>query len=107
MLEDKPLSAPSPLPTGSDVNAPLAQHLTPVSNETIVTNPLDESQALILQREEHALIRAQIANKLKAHQDYVFTPPSVEERLRQVGDQSLVSWNICTAASSPEEIANG
>ena len=37
----------------------------------------------------------------------MFTPPSVEERLRQVGDQSLVSWTIGPAASSPEEIANG
>ena len=62
---------------------------------------------MILQREEHALRQAHIANKLKAHRDYVFTPPGVEERLRQVGDQSLVSWTIGPAASSPEEIANG
>ena len=107
VLEDKPLSAPNPFPTPSDVNAPLAQRGVSASDEAIITNPLDESQARVIQQEEHALRQAQIASKLRAHRDYVFTPPSVEERLRQVGDHSLVSWTIGPAASSPEEIANG
>ena len=76
--EENFLSAPNPFPKQSDVNAPLAQRGASASDEAIITNPLDESQARIIQQEEHDLRQAQIANKLKAHRDYVFTPPSVE-----------------------------
>ena len=88
VLEDKPLSAPN---LSSDVDTPLAQRVASASDEAIITNPLDESQARVIQQEEHALRQAHISHTLKAHRDYVFTPPSMEERLRQVGDQSLVS----------------
>ena len=44
---------------------------------------------------------------LESHTDYVFTPISLEERLRQSTGQSLESWNIGPAANTPEEIEAG
>ena len=51
-------------------------------DEVIVTNPLDEQQELAVQREESARRHAQMVTTLRNQRDYVFTPPSVEERLR-------------------------
>uniref|UniRef100_M4B6B3 Uncharacterized protein n=1 Tax=Hyaloperonospora arabidopsidis (strain Emoy2) TaxID=559515 RepID=M4B6B3_HYAAE len=79
---------------------------TPMS-EVIVTNPLDEQQELAVQREESARRHAQIVTTLRNQRDYVFTPPSVEERLRQTTGQSLAKWTIGPVAASAEEGASG
>ena len=44
---------------------------------------------------------------LESHTDYVFTPLSLEELLRQTTGQSLASWNIGPAANTPEEVEAG
>ena len=44
---------------------------------------------------------------LKNQRDYVFTPLSVEERLRQKTGQTLATWTIGPVAASPEEMASG
>ena len=44
---------------------------------------------------------------LKNQRDYVFTPLSVEELLRQTSGQTLATWTIGPAAASLEEVASG
>uniref|UniRef100_M4BJ96 Uncharacterized protein n=1 Tax=Hyaloperonospora arabidopsidis (strain Emoy2) TaxID=559515 RepID=M4BJ96_HYAAE len=76
-------------------------------DEVIVTNPLDEQQELSVQREESARRHAQMVTTLRNQRDYVFTPPSVEESLRQKTGQSLATWTIGPVAASLEEAASG
>ena len=58
----------------------------------------------MLQQWDSAQRRSRITVTLESHTDYVFTPLSVEERLRQVAGQPLVSWRIASAATTPDEI---
>ena len=76
-------------------------------DEVIVTNPLDEQQELAVQQKESARRHAQMVTTLRNQRDYVFTPPSVKERLRQTTGQSLATWTIGPVATSPEEVASG
>ena len=76
-------------------------------DDVIVTNPLDEQQELAVQREESARCHALMVTTLRNQRDYVFTPPSVEERLRQTTGQSLATWTIGPVAASAKEGASG
>uniref|UniRef100_M4C4B7 Uncharacterized protein n=1 Tax=Hyaloperonospora arabidopsidis (strain Emoy2) TaxID=559515 RepID=M4C4B7_HYAAE len=73
----------------------------------IITNPLDEEQEQVLQQRESAQRRSQIMSTLESHTDYVLTPLSLEEHLRQTTGQSLASWTIGPAAKTPEEVEAG
>uniref|UniRef100_A0AAV1VB05 Uncharacterized protein n=1 Tax=Peronospora matthiolae TaxID=2874970 RepID=A0AAV1VB05_9STRA len=44
---------------------------------------------------------------LARQRDYVFTPPSVEERLCQAAGQTLATWVICHGPKTPEEVESG
>ena len=52
----------------------------------------------------HGILRV---TTLKNHCDYVSTPLSVEERLRQTTGQTLATWTIGPVAAFPEEGASG
>uniref|UniRef100_M4B7H5 Uncharacterized protein n=1 Tax=Hyaloperonospora arabidopsidis (strain Emoy2) TaxID=559515 RepID=M4B7H5_HYAAE len=97
-MSDTPMSEVHPPTTLS----PFAER-----DDIIVTNPLDEQQALAVQREESARRHAQMVMTLRNQRDYVFTPPSVEERLCQTTGQSLATWTIGPVAASAEEGASG
>ena len=88
-----------------DVNTPQAQHPMLGSDENIITNLLDERQELVVQQQDRAQRYAHIRATLQHQSDYVFTPPSVEERIRQTNGQTLATWVIGRAATSPEEVA--
>uniref|UniRef100_A0AAV1VLZ7 Uncharacterized protein n=1 Tax=Peronospora matthiolae TaxID=2874970 RepID=A0AAV1VLZ7_9STRA len=94
MPEAQPSNTLSPFSERGDASAPLAQHSTPGSDETTTTNPVDDQQHLLVQREENAQRHAQMGANLERQRDYVFTPPSVEERLRQAAGQKLATWVI-------------
>ena len=47
-----------------------------------------------------------MVSTLQSYRDYVFTPSSVEERIRQTAGQTLAAWTIGPEARSPEEIAS-
>ena len=44
---------------------------------------------------------------LKNQRDYVFTPPSVDESLRQKTGRSLAMWTVGPVAASLEEASSG
>ena len=104
MPEVQPPTTLSPFSERDDANAPLAPHSTPGSDNAIITNPIDEQHQLTIQREESARRHAQTVTTLKNQRDYVFTPLSVEERLRQTIGQPLATWTIGPGATSPEEV---
>ena len=58
---------------------------------TIITNPLDEQQDKEINQMEDAQRRSSLKEKLQRQSDYVFTPPNVEERIRQTAGQTLAT----------------
>uniref|UniRef100_M4BA84 Uncharacterized protein n=1 Tax=Hyaloperonospora arabidopsidis (strain Emoy2) TaxID=559515 RepID=M4BA84_HYAAE len=74
-------------------------------DEVIVTNLLDEQQGCSTRRKCSA--PCAMVTTLRNQRDYVFTPPSVEEHLRQTIGQSLATWTIGPVAASAEEGASG
>ena len=105
MPEALPPITQSPPSGHHDANTPQAQHPTLGSYENIITNLLDERQELVVQQQDSAQRHAHIRATLQHQRDYVFTPPSVEERIRQTTGQTLATWVIGPAATSPEEEA--
>uniref|UniRef100_A0AAV1TJM2 Uncharacterized protein n=1 Tax=Peronospora matthiolae TaxID=2874970 RepID=A0AAV1TJM2_9STRA len=78
MPEAQLLNTPNPFAERGGASAPPAQYAASGSDETLITNPLDEQQQLLVQREENAQHHVQMATTLERQRDYVFTPPSVE-----------------------------
>ena len=83
----------------------MPQHHATDAGEYIITNPLDEQQELILQREKSALRRAHTQTVNQNWIGYVFSTPDVEQRLHQTEDRSLSTWAIAREDLSPEDIA--
>uniref|UniRef100_A0AAV1T1A1 Uncharacterized protein n=1 Tax=Peronospora matthiolae TaxID=2874970 RepID=A0AAV1T1A1_9STRA len=106
MPEAQPSNTPNPFAERGGASAPPAQHAASGSDETIITNPLDEQQQLLVQREENAQRYVQMAAILERQRDYVFTPPSVEERLRQAAGQTSATWVIGHGPKTPEEVVS-
>uniref|UniRef100_A0AAV1UC75 Uncharacterized protein n=1 Tax=Peronospora matthiolae TaxID=2874970 RepID=A0AAV1UC75_9STRA len=106
MPEAQPSNTLNPFAERVDASAPPAQHAASGSDETIITNPLDERQQLLVQRKEKAQRCVQRAATLECHRNYVFTPPSVEERLRQAAGQTLATWVIVHGPKTPEEVVS-
>uniref|UniRef100_A0AAV1TL79 Uncharacterized protein n=1 Tax=Peronospora matthiolae TaxID=2874970 RepID=A0AAV1TL79_9STRA len=106
MPEAQLSNTPNPFAERGGASAPPAQHAASGSDETIITNPLDEQQKLLVQREENAQRYAQMTATLERQRDYVFTPPSVEERLRQAAGQTLATWVIGHGPKTPEEVVS-
>uniref|UniRef100_A0AAV1TS87 Uncharacterized protein n=1 Tax=Peronospora matthiolae TaxID=2874970 RepID=A0AAV1TS87_9STRA len=105
-----PVAQPSNIPNlfteRGDASAPPAQHAASGSDETFITNLLDEQQQLLVQREENAQRYEQMAATLERQHYYVFTPPSVEERLRQAAGQTLATWIIVHGPKTPKEVVS-
>uniref|UniRef100_A0AAV1TPB3 Uncharacterized protein n=1 Tax=Peronospora matthiolae TaxID=2874970 RepID=A0AAV1TPB3_9STRA len=106
MPEAQLSNTPNPFAERGGASAPPAQHAASGSDETIIANPLDEQQQLLVQREENAQRYAQMTATLERQRDYVFTPPSVEERLRQAAGQTLATWVIGHGPKTPEEVVS-
>uniref|UniRef100_A0AAV1T3K0 Uncharacterized protein n=1 Tax=Peronospora matthiolae TaxID=2874970 RepID=A0AAV1T3K0_9STRA len=106
MPEAQLSNTPNPFAERGGASAPPAQHAASGSDETIIANPLDEQQQLLVQREENAQRYVQMAATLERQLDYVFTPPSVEERLRQAAGQTLATWVIGHGPKTPEEVVS-
>uniref|UniRef100_A0AAV1UGQ1 Uncharacterized protein n=1 Tax=Peronospora matthiolae TaxID=2874970 RepID=A0AAV1UGQ1_9STRA len=106
MPEAQLSNTPNPFAERGGASAPPAQHAASGSDETIITNSLDEQQQLLIQREENAQRYAQMTATLERQRDYVFTPPSVEERLRQAAGQTLATWVIGHGPKTPEEVVS-
>ena len=101
--EATPRTAPNPLAERGNAGAPLAQHQTPHVGDAIITTPLDEQQRLVIQQEERAWRRTQLAATLEGRRGYVFTPPSVEERIRQTVARSMAMWVSGAETTVPGE----
>ena len=105
--DDMSRQAPNPFPECMAANTRTALHTTPGMRSAIITKPLNEEQQQVPQQQESTQSRSQIMSTLESHTDYVFTPLSLEDRLRQTTGQSLASWTICPAANTPKEIETG
>ena len=101
MQDDRPRQAPNPFVERRAADALTALHTTPGMVSAIITNPLEEEQEWVLQRRESAQRRSQTISTLESHTDYVFTPLTLEERLRQTTGQALASWIIAPVATTP------
>ena len=84
----------------SEVHPPTTLSPFAERGDAIINNPLDEQQQLTVQREESARRHAQMVTTLKNQRDYVFTPLSEDERLRQTTGQTLATWTIGFGANS-------
>ena len=104
MQDDRLQQALNPFPERGAADALTALHTTPGMGSAIITNPLDEEQEQELQQREGSQRRSQIVSTLEIYTDYVFTPLSEEERLRQSTGQSLASWTMSPASNTPEEV---
>uniref|UniRef100_A0AAV1UT00 Uncharacterized protein n=1 Tax=Peronospora matthiolae TaxID=2874970 RepID=A0AAV1UT00_9STRA len=102
----QPSNTPNPFAERGDASASPSQHAASGSDETIITNPLGELQQMPVQRDENALRYVQMAATLERQRDYVFTPPSVKERLRQAAGQTLATWVIGHGPKTPEEVVS-
>ena len=96
---------PNPFPESGAVTALTALRATPSLESGDITNPLDEHQELAVTAHDDARLRSQTYATQRARQDYVFTPLSVEERLREVSRQTLASWVTGPEAKTASEIA--
>ena len=83
----------------------LVLHQTTHVVDAIITNPLDKQQQLVIQQDESARRRTQLAATLESRRGYVFTPPSVEERICQTSGRTLATWVISADPTSPGEVA--
>ena len=90
----------------SEVHPPTTLSPFTERDDAIITNPLDDEQELSVQRDESARRHAQMVTTLTNQRDYVFTPLSVEERLRQTTGQTFATWTIGPVAASLEEGAS-
>uniref|UniRef100_A0AAV1V5V6 Uncharacterized protein n=1 Tax=Peronospora matthiolae TaxID=2874970 RepID=A0AAV1V5V6_9STRA len=106
MPEAQLSNTPNPFAERGGASAPPAQRAASGFDETIIANPLDEQQQLLVQREQNAQRYAQMTATLERQRDYVFTPPSVEERLRQAAGQTLATWVIGHGPKTPEEVVS-
>ena len=70
----------------------------------IIKNAIDEKQQRVLDLAESAQRKADLEAKLQRYSEYTFTPPSVEERIRQTAGQRLTVWAICLEAKPAAEI---
>ena len=101
----QPLTALNPFAERGETTVPVAQHHATDTGECIITNPLDEQQNLIFQREESARRRAQTKMVIQNRSGYVFSIPDVEERLHQTEGRSLATWASASEGTSPKDIA--
>ena len=67
------------------ITAPMAQRQATDAGEHTITNPLNDEQELIVQREE----RAHTKRVIQKCRGYVISSPGVEERLRQMEGRRL------------------
>ena len=99
--DDKSRQATNPFPECMAANTRTALHTTPGMRSAIITKPLNEEQQQVPQQQESTQSRSQIMSTLESHTDYVFTPLTLEERLRQTTGQALASWIIAPVATTP------
>ena len=104
--EASPHTAPNPFAERSETTALETQHHATDAGEHIITNPLDEQQELVIQQEESAQRRMQLAADLEGRRGYQFTPLDVEERIRQTTGRSLATWAIGAEPTSSDEVAS-
>ena len=100
--------APNPFPERSAVATPPAYTAlrdTQGLDPGVITHRLDEQGEEYVMAGALARQRSQTAATLRARLDYLFRPPTVDERLREVARQPLSGWIIGLAVTSPIEIA--
>ena len=70
----------------------------------VITNRLDEEQDRLLSDDDNRC-RSMTLDSMPSRKDYVFRPPSIDERLRLVAGQSLLGWITGSEATTPQALA--
>ena len=87
------------------VNVLTALRVTPGLEPGESSNPLDEQQELAIAAQDDARQRSLTYAIQQARRDYILTPLSVEQRLREDAGQSLACWVTGPEARSVSEVA--
>ena len=74
-------------------------------DEPILTNKLDEQQQRYVEENERARRLFQILAIDEAHSDYRFKSLSVDELLRKLAGQPLITWATGREAMTPDDIS--
>ena len=93
-----------PIHSRGAVDALTALQTTTGMGSAIITNSLGKEQEQVLQQRERTRRRSQIVSTLEIHTNYMLTPLSLKEHLQQTTGQSLESWTIGPAATTPDEL---
>ena len=95
---------PNPFPERGVADTLAALRMTPDLESKLVSNPLDEQQLRLAQEDESPQRRSRSMTTFQSHNDYVFTPPTVEERISQTVVQELAGWTMGPEATTPQDV---
>uniref|UniRef100_A0AAV1UAX4 Uncharacterized protein n=1 Tax=Peronospora matthiolae TaxID=2874970 RepID=A0AAV1UAX4_9STRA len=101
---DIPHPAPNPFPERSAATALTALGAMSPMDTSIITNPLDEEQQRMLDQAASARRKSEVQTTLQRHSEYTFTPPGVEELIRQASRHTLATWATGPEAKTPTEL---
>uniref|UniRef100_A0AAV1UC53 Uncharacterized protein n=2 Tax=Peronospora matthiolae TaxID=2874970 RepID=A0AAV1UC53_9STRA len=101
---DIPHPAPNPFPERSAATALTALGAMSPMDTSIITNPLDEEQQRMLDQAASTQRKSEVQTTLQRHSEYTFTPPDVEELIRQASRHNLATWATGPEAKTPTEI---
>uniref|UniRef100_A0AAV1TMH0 Uncharacterized protein n=1 Tax=Peronospora matthiolae TaxID=2874970 RepID=A0AAV1TMH0_9STRA len=102
--EDITHLSPNPFPGQSAATALTTLGAMYPINTSIITYPLNEEQQRMLDQAASARRKSDVQTTLQRRSEYTFTPPGVEELIRQASRHTLATWATGPEAKTPAEL---